>query len=360
MSRQLWKQSDTDKFMKLFASVNPTGEMPNEHAHISNYLDSLDLIELVIKIEKAFGIEIEDKEINTYFRVRDIIHIIQEKDWKSQSPIKEKATPSEVKNYTQSRANNEEIKISDCVHPQMAQNTSNTEDTRYSSPIDAKPRIPTIKNNETAKIPPPWPPKVSQNISSNPAISPIKPQSYGSNRTTFKNYCFYIPKRHGEDELSEKLIRFKENKEIDFWSDIVCKDIKSQNWKVDFVVRALGHSELSSNLQTPLDKLCKAIADKCGYIYMPNLISKKRSNKALHTLNKKERAGEMQNMFSINTQNIPSTVSSILIVDDIKTTGATLNAMSLAFRKQYPKLDIYQYVIAQTSDNPDANKKFYH
>lgn len=98
----------------------------------------------------------------------------------------------------------------------------------------------------------------------------------------------------------------------------------------------------------PLDQLCHSIAAHHSASYFPKLLTKSKTTRPLHKLNKTERRKELNNIYRIDPSIKPYRHKNILIVDDIVTTGTTMNAIKQAISKICPSAKFYFFTLAKT------------
>ncbi|MCD6442090.1 ComF family protein [bacterium] len=85
------------------------------------------------------------------------------------------------------------------------------------------------------------------------------------------------------------------------------------------------------------------LSQKLSLKYQPQLLKKNKNSKSQTNLNFDQRKANVQNVFVVKSNNCPP---NIILVDDICTTGATLQAASHALRQAGAK-EIWAFVIAK-------------
>ncbi|OQX71378.1 hypothetical protein B6D52_01705 [Candidatus Parcubacteria bacterium 4484_255] len=85
------------------------------------------------------------------------------------------------------------------------------------------------------------------------------------------------------------------------------------------------------------------LSQKLSLKYQPRLLKKIKNTKSQTNLSAEQRKANVQGVFSVKNNNCPS---NIILVDDICTTGATLQAASHALRQAGAK-EIWAFVIAK-------------
>jgi predicted amidophosphoribosyltransferase len=115
----------------------------------------------------------------------------------------------------------------------------------------------------------------------------------------------------------------------------------------DVVVRSLAAGELKASPGTPLDRLCEAIAGGSGAMYEPARLEKEKLVRAMTSLGGRAlRQKELDGVYRFDGSGLARDVR-ILVVDDIATTGATLEAVSRAVRRALPGAVVTCFVLAR-------------
>lgn len=161
--------------------------------------------------------------------------------------------------------------------------------------------------------------------------------------------AYYHAARVGyQDLVSRSLHDFKDGCEpqasrwIALAAPNVCKDLK-----FDIIVRSLGAAELKASPKVPLDRLCVAIAGGSGATYEPERLEKGKAIRALISLGgRAARQKELDGVYRFDASGLASGVQ-VLLVDDIATTGATLEAASRAITKALPGAVVTCFVLAR-------------
>jgi predicted amidophosphoribosyltransferase len=161
--------------------------------------------------------------------------------------------------------------------------------------------------------------------------------------------AYYHAARVGyQDIVSRSLHDFKDGCEpqaarwIALAAPRVCKDLN-----FDIIVRALGAAELKASPNIPLDRLCVAIAGGSGAAYEPERLEKEKAVRALTSLGGRvARQKELDGAYRFDASGLAGGVK-ILLVDDIATTGATLEAISRAITKALPGAVVSCFVLAR-------------
>jgi hypoxanthine phosphoribosyltransferase len=180
---------------------------------------------------------------------------------------------------------------------------------------------------------------------------------------TVKHYylCNYKPKSQGWDNLSESLLHFKNGWSVDVeaWTECSLSELEKVSLeKPSLVLRALTSDEMSVSplSDKPLDLLGRKMADQFNIRYKPNLLIKSRLTKKLKFLSASEREDEMVNVYSIEKPNFIKGFNSIVILDDILTSGATIHSIVKAIRMVRRSCKIYVFTLALTNRNAILNQ----
>ncbi len=161
--------------------------------------------------------------------------------------------------------------------------------------------------------------------------------------------AYYHAARVGyQDIISRSLHDFKDGCEpqtarwIALAAPRVCRDLK-----FDTIVRSLGAAELKASPESPLDRLCEAIAGGSGASYGPGRLEKTKAVRAMTSLGGRvARHKELDGVYRFDASGLAKSAH-ILLVDDIATTGATLEAVSRAIMKALPGAIVTCFVLAR-------------
>ncbi|MCC2617017.1 hypothetical protein LJ739_12260 [Aestuariibacter halophilus] len=87
------------------------------------------------------------------------------------------------------------------------------------------------------------------------------------------------------------------------------------------------------------------LANQCGIKYYPNLVTRRRNTRPQHQLDASQRRGNLHNGFDVEC---PVALNHIALLDDVVTTGATINAVAAALKAQQPSLQIDVWALTLT------------
>ena len=163
----------------------------------------------------------------------------------------------------------------------------------------------------------------------------------------------YLPKnKFSQDQKSKLILDFKDNEgsAVLQWCIEASKacGLKFARTNIDVIIRVLGHDELEAGkIDLPLDKLGRNISRAINASYQPEILYKSSTNKSLKFLGKEGRENELHQKYNFkNVGNISNL--SILIIDDITTTGSTIKEVCRAIMEQVPQAKLYFFALGKT------------
>lgn len=173
--------------------------------------------------------------------------------------------------------------------------------------------------------------------------------------------CHYKPRAVGSDKLSESLLRFKQGYSLDLqaWTECAQTVLTSVLDRTTTLVRALSHQEIliTNPPYTPLDLLGSKLAHQCSGKYTPQCLLKKRTTKPLKLFSRAERQNELNQVYQVNPELISTSSNTIMILDDILTSGTTIRAIAEAFFQVAPEKVISAFTLAYTENSASLNDK---
>lgn len=166
--------------------------------------------------------------------------------------------------------------------------------------------------------------------------------------------CHYRPKSHGSDHLSLSLLRFKKRLQADWqaWTECAAELLLPLVKNSTLIIRALHQGETRVG-QSALDELGTQIERKANSYYQPELLSKTKYIPSLKHLTQRERIEVLQDVYQFASPGVR--VNSVLILDDILTTGATLQAIANAVSKVI-ELPTSFFTLAYTTYDDSVNQ----
>jgi competence protein ComFC len=175
---------------------------------------------------------------------------------------------------------------------------------------------------------------------------------------------FYYLKNTDLTHVSNRILSLKEGvfgNFGDYCTDLIAENLKMK--KIDFCVRALSSKRkyILPKSEIGSQKLGLSLSQKLGIGYIPHIL-KEKTTKPMHSISdKSERFSNINGSYSLNEQiinNLDLNESRILIIDDISTTGATVNEISRVLKDQWPKVKLYFACVAKINNEvgDSANK----
>ena len=162
----------------------------------------------------------------------------------------------------------------------------------------------------------------------------------------------YLPKNNfNQNGISKCILDFKDNNNIQVQSlskiaSEACQSVFSNN--IDIVIRALGHDEvLVQETNRPLDSLGRQISTAINAEYHPNFLNKTEKNSSLKFLSKENRVNELHGKYIFKSP-LDKLNLSVLLIDDITTTGSTIKEICRAINVQLPGSNIYFFALGKT------------
>jgi len=166
-------------------------------------------------------------------------------------------------------------------------------------------------------------------------------------------YIFdYLPARkYSQDNISKFLLKFKDNDEeaVKRWCTKASQECEAifRDKKIDSIIRVLGHKEKKKGKTlTPLDKLGIEISSAIECKYEPKTLTKTKINKSLKFLSKERRQNQLHGLYTYKPSGTKP--KSILLIDDITTTGTTITEVCRAIQESSPNTNIYFLALART------------
>ncbi|MCC6398733.1 MAG: hypothetical protein IT282_17090, partial [Bacteroidetes bacterium] len=121
----------------------------------------------------------------------------------------------------------------------------------------------------------------------------------------------------------------------------------SKTSRFDVIVRALRSNELAADGESPLDKLCAAIAEQSGAVYAPARLVKSRTTRMLQGLGgQAAHRKELEGVYTFSPAELKEDVR-VLVVDDTMATGSTMEAISAAIKTALPAATIVGFVLGK-------------
>lgn len=170
--------------------------------------------------------------------------------------------------------------------------------------------------------------------------------------------AYYIPSNKPTGSLSRNIIEFKESNKpfVTAWSKWAADDLSTLPIHFDFILRALGSSELKVSETKGLDAMGKVLAEKLNSIYIPSVLAKNRVTPPMHTLKTKpERRAAIKDSYFVAKQPYDFDKKNILILDDVTTSSITIQEILRALKVVFPNAKYYLFCLGKTEYNSAAN-----
>ncbi|GGB14886.1 ComF family protein [Puia dinghuensis] len=177
--------------------------------------------------------------------------------------------------------------------------------------------------------------------------------------------CDYLPLTSGIDPVSRSLLKFKRGvqPDLDNWlSKTRCAlHTKPLTLPPDtIIIRALHHKETRAAQDRPstLDLLGQTLSGHFHFPYHPQLLHKTRPTNTVQGLTRRQRQAELQDVYQVNlpvtiniTTNLPAAAppTSLLLIDDILTTGTTIRMIIKTLHSTLPNSTITIFTLAKVA-----------
>ncbi len=96
-------------------------------------------------------------------------------------------------------------------------------------------------------------------------------------------------------------------------------------------------------------ELAKALSKRTGVPVLPQSVMRTKQTPPQALLNAKERRRNLKNVFSVTPDSALQGLKEVALVDDVMTTGATVEALASVLKKRFPELRIQVWVLARAS-----------
>jgi len=177
--------------------------------------------------------------------------------------------------------------------------------------------------------------------------------------------CHYLPLCSGIDTVSRSLLKFKRGAQPDLgnWIDRTLHAFRETGVILppdSLIIRALRHKETLpiSDPPSSLDRLGQALSAQLNTAYHPHLLYKTRSTLINQGLTRRQRTTELRDVYQVDPATlisptaapVPATATpkSILLIDDILTTGATILSILQTLVNAFPNCTVTVFTLAKT------------
>lgn len=170
--------------------------------------------------------------------------------------------------------------------------------------------------------------------------------------------AYYFKSHHPNvDNVSHYLLNFKDGREpiTSRWIEIASNEIYGE-LNPDLILRVLESEETEVSNHSPLDRLGDSLSDTLEAPYIGRCLYKTRTTRPLKFLNKQERFDEINGVYRYRDET--EDTQSILLIDDIITSGTTIKEIKRAISTEIGDFNLYLFVLGKTyddytDDNPD-------
>lgn len=170
--------------------------------------------------------------------------------------------------------------------------------------------------------------------------------------------AYYISGNRPHGSLAANILEFKNGSAfyVNAWSNWAIAELQPLNIQFDFIVRALGSSELQVTGNRPLDSLGNRLANSLNCQFVANTLSKTRVTPPMHTLRTlPERRAAINGSYIVNNATRDFNNRRVLIIDDVTTTNLTVGEILRALRVNWNNGRYYLFCLGKTSHDHDAN-----
>lgn len=167
----------------------------------------------------------------------------------------------------------------------------------------------------------------------------------------FCGYYLSRPENFIDAQVRSRLLGYKDNDEstLTAWERLI-PSMAAGLPPVDLIVRALGHAEREAH-SSYRDRLWFNLAEQLQGQYIPTALRKNRVTRKSTSLNRQERQTEALNSYEVALPDQVHNADSILVVDDVYTTGATIQEIKRAILAINPKAKVYAFTLLRTCSN---------
>ncbi len=160
----------------------------------------------------------------------------------------------------------------------------------------------------------------------------------------------FVPVNWGaQDPVSRSLVDFQFRREPQTTQWVRLALVAAEGLgPVDVIVRALSSRELAAGGAASLDRLAGELAQRIGGVYAPARLTKTRHTAPVKNAGIREmRDRILRGSYAFDASGLAGTAS-ILVLDDIVTTGATFGAIAGAIRASLPQADVRLFALGRT------------
>jgi len=160
----------------------------------------------------------------------------------------------------------------------------------------------------------------------------------------------FVPINWGaQDPVSRALVdfQFRREPQLTQWIRLALVGADSLG-RVDLIVRALSSRELAGDGAAPLDRLGNELAQRIGSDYLPGRLIKSRHTAPVKNAGIREARDKiLRGAYLFDGLGLEERAS-ILVLDDLVTTGATFGAITAAIHASLPGADVRYFALGRT------------
>ncbi len=194
-------------------------------------------------------------------------------------------------------------------------------------------------------------------------LKPLKKYQQNLGFINAWHLVYYVPSRIEDKTLySNSILAFKNGNEkaVQAWSDWAAEMLSKTNISFKIIIRALGSKEIYPNENCPLNILGRHLERKLGAKFLPNVLKKKKTTQPLQTLNTKEmRLHAIGGSYEVYNSNVNLNGVNVLILDDIITSGTTMNEIMRVLKQKWYRGNYYLFCLGKTSYDDNANENVF-
>lgn len=130
--------------------------------------------------------------------------------------------------------------------------------------------------------------------------------------------------------------------------------MRSLDWMIDMVIPSpLGRKRLNERGYNQVDLVARPLAHELGWEYVPQALWKTRETRSQVGLSISQRNENVRNVYQADPAKVKR--KSILLVDDVSTTGSTINSGTEALLSAGAQ-EVYALTIARALSHHDLNR----
>lgn len=171
---------------------------------------------------------------------------------------------------------------------------------------------------------------------------------------------YYIPGYFSGGSITSNILDFKKNRGsiVEKWIKWSKDELEKINIYFDIIIRPLGFDETEgkNNSKNSLDILGEYLAKSFRSIYWSEVFEKNRTIKIENKkLSYEERQKDFNNVYCVKSRKYNLNNKNVLIIDDVCTSGSTINKILKCLRNEWPEGRFYFFCLSKTSYDIEAN-----